>query len=267
MTYTSEKALQQYNIGAIILLKCFIQDIYQQLCNEHELLLDQYGSEESFHVYRKQPFHNWNQQKTIVYVNDIHYDSSQYVCILKISVINEIEYSSSGIIEEYKFLLASKSIETKLLQMGNFLYESESSDYNILHKSKAEKCYNALLNVISPSSILFPTCYDGLCWIAYKKNQYQLAFDLQKKVLQHTNISADLKLTIYHYIAAIFKVKCEFESALEYYNRAISITGQPCVRLDKHVTWHRYRNIELLHIACIHRSNRNFILDGVHLKH
>ncbi|CAF4556242.1 unnamed protein product [Rotaria socialis] len=164
--------------------------MYQQLCNEHELLLDLYGSEESFHVYRGQPdadiqsilfdieVKNENdskfQRKPFADVNDICYDSSQYFWIFKISVINEIEYSSSGIIEEYKFLLASKSIETKLLQMDNFLYEYESSDYNILHKSKAEQCYNALLNVISPSNTLFLTCNGGLGWIAYKKNQYQL---------------------------------------------------------------------------------------------
>ncbi|CAF3402877.1 unnamed protein product [Rotaria socialis] len=158
--------------------------MYQQLCNEHELLLDLYGSEESFHVYRGQPdadiqsilfdieVKNENdskfQRKPFADVNDICYDSSQYFWIFKISVINEIEYSSSGIIEEYKFLLASKSIETKLLQMDNFLYEYESSDYNILHKSKAEQCYNALLNVISPSNTLFLTCNGGLAWDTLK---------------------------------------------------------------------------------------------------
>ncbi|CAF1254556.1 unnamed protein product [Rotaria sordida] len=184
------------------------------------------------------------------------------ITLVKLTSINE-EDKSIPIINDYQILKSTKTIEGKLIRIGNLLIDYSLSIQS-LH-SKVDAYYKILFD---ESKIMIATaCLTGQAWVALKRREYKLAIELALKALSIENkFNNELKITTLNCLGGIYHKLKDYPTALKYYKNAYDLSKPtdekiaennyhgPCIPIDKYAMYDNYQNISSINIAIIHQK-------------
>ncbi|UJR11377.1 hypothetical protein I4U23_015557 [Adineta vaga] len=180
------------------------------------------------------------------------------VTLVTLTLINEND-STIPTMKDYQILKSTKTIEGKIIRIGNLLIDRSLAMHS--SRSKADSFYQIF------SHEYMATCLTGQAWIALKRNQFDLAIKLAFEALLKGNHSNDeWKITTLNCLGGVYyKQKLYFE-ALKYYQQAYDISKLtdekiakntyhgPCIAIDKFAMYDNYRNISSINIARIYQE-------------
>ncbi|CAF1133552.1 unnamed protein product [Rotaria sordida] len=184
------------------------------------------------------------------------------ITLVKLTSINE-EDKSIPIINDYQILKSTKTIEEKLIRIGNLLIDYSLSIQS-LH-SKVDAYYKILFD---ESKIMIATaCLTGQAWVALKRGEYKLAIELALKALSMNNkFNNELKITTLNCLGGIYHKLKDYPTALKYYKNAYDLSKPtdekiaennyhgPCIPIDKYAMYDNYQNISSINIAIIYQK-------------
>lgn len=181
------------------------------------------------------------------------------VTLIKLTLINEDDLNIP-IINDYQILKSTRTIEGKLIRLGNLLV-----DHSVLiqsSQSKVETYYKALSN--EPKLMMTTACLTGQAWMAFKREQYDLAIQLALEALSIDDKSnEELTITTLNCLGGIYEKLKNYPNALKYYTKAYNLSKPtndwiankkyhgPCIPIDKYAMYDNYGNISIIKIACI----------------
>ncbi|CAF1671331.1 unnamed protein product, partial [Adineta ricciae] len=183
------------------------------------------------------------------------------VTLIKLTLINEND-STIPIMKDYQILKSTETIEGKIIRIGNLLIDRSLAMCS--PRSKAESFYRTLTNEFN--SMYLSSCLTGQAWIAFKREQFDLAISLVSEALSKGDQSnAEWKITTLNCIGGVYFKQKRYIEALKYYKQAYHISEVtdekiannsyhgPCIPIDKFAMYDNYRNISSINIARIYQ--------------
>ena len=181
-----------------------------------------------------------------------------FVTLVEMKLINETN-TNLPILNDYQILKSTKTVEGKIIRIGNLLID-QSLSLQLTH-SKVDSYYKALLENN------LPTCRTGQAWVALKRKQYDIALKLAFEALSMDDKqNKELTITILNCLGGIYSMQNKHHDALKYYSQAFNISKPtddeienkiyegPCIRIDKFAMYDNYRNIASINKACTHQK-------------
>ncbi|CAF4088925.1 unnamed protein product [Rotaria sp. Silwood2] len=185
------------------------------------------------------------------------------VTLVKLTFINEDDINISTM-KDYQILKSTKTIEGKLIRIGNLLIDQSLSIGS--PRSKADAYYKALFN--EPKFLMTTACLTGQAWVALKRGEYGLAIKLALEALSIVDKSNDeLTITTLNCLGGVYSELKNYVIAVEYYTQAFNlwkptddkiasnIYSGPSIPIDKYAMYDNYRNISSINIARIRKKN------------
>ncbi|CAF3278113.1 unnamed protein product [Rotaria socialis] len=185
------------------------------------------------------------------------------VTLIKLTFINEDDVNIP-IMQDYQILKSTKTIEGKLIRIGNLLIDQSLSCGS--SRSKADAYYRTFLN--EPKFLMTAACLAGQAWMALKQEQYDSAIKLALEAFSIVDASnVEVKITILNCLGGIYSKLKQYPTALKYYKEAYNLSkptddkiaansySGPCVPIDKFAMYDNYRNISSINIARIYQIN------------